>query len=123
LVTGHLADAGTVEPPAALSAIDDLDSLPVERPEVGAGAQPPQDFSWTSLVAATIHPVKVAIVEALLWVHEPLSATELTELFGHPDYNLDVVLYHLKGLIRLEVISVNSTRRVRGAREKYLFFR
>lgn len=99
-----------------------LDALPVERPEIRAGEHAAKGFCWESLVASTVHSAKVAIVEALLWVHEPLSATELEEIFeGH--YNLDTLLYHLRGLVRLEVIELIGTRRARGAREKYFFFR
>lgn len=105
-------------------ASDDLRSLPVDRPEVKAdGNRAGRAFCWGSLVAATIHPVKVAILEALLWVHEPLSATELEKILGGGDHNLDVVLHHLRGLTRFEVIEVTDTRRARGAREKYFFFR
>jgi DNA-binding transcriptional regulator GbsR (MarR family) len=67
--------------------------------------------------------LKVAIIEALLWVHEPLSATELEEILEDGDYNLDMVLYHLRGLSRLGVVELTNTRRARGARENYFFFR
>jgi hypothetical protein len=101
----------------------DSSLLPVERPEIGTKEHVSRDFCWESLVASTVHPVKVAIVEALLWVHEPLSATEFAESFGVGDHNLDIVGYHLRDLARLEVVEVTATRRVRGAREKYFFFR
>lgn len=104
----------------------DLSTLPVERPAITPGRNPPgsrREFCWASLVASSIHPVKVAIVEAMLWVHEPLSASELEQLFGDGDYNLDIVLYHLRGLTRLNVMSVTDARRARGARETYFFFR
>jgi hypothetical protein len=100
-----------------------LKSLPTERPEIGAPSRGARGFCWESLVASTIHPVKVAIVEALLWVHEPLSATELAEIFGHDDYNFDVVLYHLRALVKLDVIEVTARRHARGAQEKFFFFR
>jgi Helix-turn-helix domain len=101
----------------------DLHPFPAKSLEISAGALSEEDFCWGSLVASTIHPVKVAIVEALLWVHAPLSASELAALFGCEDFNLDIVLYHLKGLTRLGVLEVTGTRRIRGARETYLFFR
>lgn len=100
-----------------------LKSLPTERPEIRHLEHSATDFCWGSLVASTVHPVKVAIVEALLWIHEPLSATELTESFGHNDYNPDTVLYHLKGLVQLDVIDVTARRHARGARENFFFFR
>lgn len=103
----------------------EFSTLPKERPAINPensrGSR--LEFCWASLVASSVHPVKVAVVEAMSWVHEPLSATELEQLFGDHDYNLDVVLYHLRGLARLDVIEVTDTRRARGAREKYFFFR
>jgi hypothetical protein len=100
----------------------ELGSLPTQRPEVGATKRPARDFCWGSLVASTIHPVKVAIIEALLWVYEPLSATELTESFGHDDYNFDIVLYHLRALVQFDVVEVTARRHTRGAQENFLFF-
>jgi hypothetical protein len=100
-----------------------LGPLPTQRPEIGVPRRGAKDFCWESLVASTIHPVKVAIVEALQWINEPLSATELTEIFGHDDYNLDIVLYHLRGLVRLDVIEVTARRHARGAQENFFFFR
>jgi len=100
-----------------------LASVTTERPVIGAERRAVRGFCWGSLVAVTVHPVKVAIVEALLWVHEPLSATELAEIFDNAGYNLDMLLYHLSGLVRLEVIELTNTRHVRGAREKFFFLR
>ncbi len=102
----------------------ELDTLlPKERPDLDDPQRGIKDFRWESLVAGTVHPVKVAIVEALLWLQAPLSATELARLFGHGDYNLDSVLHHLKGLVRLEAIEVTDIRDARGARERFYFFR
>jgi hypothetical protein len=80
----------------------DLGALTKERPDLDDPQRVTTGFCWESLVAGTVHPVKVAIVEALLWLQTPLSATELSRLFGHGDYSLDSVLHHLKGLVRFE---------------------
>jgi Helix-turn-helix domain len=101
----------------------DLDALPTERPDLDKPQRVRADFCWASLVASSVHPVKVAIVEALLWLHAPLSATELTRLFEHDDYSLNSVLHHLKELVRWEVIEATGTRDARGARERFYFFR
>ena len=37
----------------------------------------PPHFNWGSLVPYLIHPVKVAIIEAMEWVEVPLSPREL----------------------------------------------
>jgi hypothetical protein len=78
-------------------------------------------FDWAGLVGLTVHPVKVAIVEALLWVGYPMSVHELSELLAELHYNGDVISYHTTALLRLGAIEVTHVRRVRGAREHYYF--
>lgn len=78
---------------------------------------------WVELVGLSVHPLKVAILEALLWVREPLSASELTSMLDAPEYELDHVAYHLGKLAKLDVVEPIRERRVRGARETYYFIR
>jgi hypothetical protein len=40
-----------------------------------------EEFCWSSFVAATVHPVKVAIIEALLWIEEPISGAQFGRIF------------------------------------------
>ena len=80
-----------------------------------------ETFDWGALVALSVHPLKVAIIECLLWVEEPLSATEMTQMFDS-GYPLDLVKYHVGRLARQGVVEVTDERRVRGAREKYYYF-
>jgi hypothetical protein len=79
-------------------------------------------FDWVALVALTLHPAKVAIIEALRWLDRPLSATELAAVLAEGDYNLDMVLYHARGLVKLGFLEIMHTRRVRGANEKFYAF-
>jgi hypothetical protein len=83
----------------------------------------PPGFDWANLVALTVHPTKVAIVEALKCVGGPLSATELAEILKEGGHNLDMVIYHAGGLVKLGVLELAHIRRVRGARERFYFFR
>lgn len=101
----------------------DQDLLPRYRPTIKQTETSLRlsEFDWASLVALTVHPLKVAIIEALLWVEEPLSATELTRM-GEGDYNLDMVIYHTRGLVKMGVLEATDMRRVRGARERFYFF-
>lgn len=80
-------------------------------------------FDWGSLVPHLVHPAKVAIIEALLWVREPLSPSDLVKLFDDgKDYYLSIVAYHVRGLVKAGALEVRRTRQVRGAQETYYFF-
>lgn len=76
-------------------------------------------FDWATLVAQTVHPVKVAIIEALQWVDQPLSATKLTAMLEDDAYALDDISYHLRGLLKLGSIEVVDSRQGRGAPERF----
>lgn len=91
------------------------------RPEDGIeGDEPP--FDWAALVPRVVHPAKVAIVEALIRIGRPLSATELRDLFNEPGYYLSLVSYHARELEKVGVIEEIGSRQVRGATEKFYFF-
>ncbi|HEX4668432.1 MAG TPA: helix-turn-helix domain-containing protein [Solirubrobacterales bacterium] len=79
-------------------------------------------FDWDALVPHVLHPLKVAIVEALGWVGKPLSATDLTKLFDDDDFGLSHVSYHLLKLAEAGAIKVVRRRKVRGSVEKFYFF-
>jgi DNA-binding transcriptional ArsR family regulator len=79
-------------------------------------------LDWAALVPLTLHPVKVSIVEAMEWIGEPVSATELTEMFEEPEGNyLSLVSYHMGKLVDLGAVEKISHRAVRGARETFYF--
>jgi hypothetical protein len=82
---------------------------------------PQRQFDWLSLIPRIIHPIKVAIIEALLWVDQPLSASDLTKVFEQ-EFSLGLVAYHLKELDKVGVAKEVGHRHVRGAREKFYFF-
>jgi hypothetical protein len=48
-------------------------------------------FDWGAFVASIVNPIKVAIVEALQYLEQPLSPTELTRLFDDPAFDLSSV--------------------------------
>jgi hypothetical protein len=79
-------------------------------------------FDWGSLVPYVIHPVKVAIIEALMWIDRPLSSSQMEHLFDRNSYYLGVVAHHAKGLKDWGALEVVRTRPVRGAKEKFYFF-
>jgi hypothetical protein len=79
-------------------------------------------FNWQALIACVLHPAKVAVIEALMWIDRPLSATQLEELFDGSSLYLGIITYHLKSLEAMGVLGIARSEAVRGATEKFYFF-
>ncbi len=78
-------------------------------------------FDWGALVPRIVHPLKVAIVEAVLWIDGPISASELEKVF-EKRFSLSVVSYHMKKLAEAGVLAKVGERQVRGALQHFYFF-
>lgn len=100
--------------------------LPKHRPPVRPtrvdAREGDEGFDWESLVPLFIHPAKVAVIEAMQWIEQPLSSTELVNLFEDRKYNLGVLAYHVGSLAKVGVIEVTGVRQARGAQETYYYF-
>lgn len=73
-----------------------------------------QPFDWEALVPLVVHPVKVAVIEALSWVEEPLSATDLDRILDG-GVGVSLISYHLRKLTELGAIRRVRQSTVRGA--------
>ena len=62
------------------------------------------------------------IIEALWWIGEPLSASDLTKVIEDEKYGLSHVSYHMVRLAKSGAIEVVRARPVRGSLEKFYFF-
>lgn len=80
-------------------------------------------FDWDALVPLIVHPLKVSIIEALRWIGEPLSASNLVKIIAEEKFTLSHVSYHVVKLADVGAIKVVRKRQVRGAIEKFYFFR
>jgi hypothetical protein len=74
-----------------------------------------------------VHPLKVAIVEALLWIGEPLSAVQFGRVFrGVGDgFRESNVRYHVRHLVEvgvLEAIPIDISCGGGTSREKFFYF-
>lgn len=69
---------------------------------------------WARLSGLLLHPVQLQIIEAMLWIGRPLSASEVTRLLGDRP-SLSTVAYHFRRLATLGAIKPNKTEQVRGA--------
>ena len=79
-------------------------------------------FHWDALVPHVIHPVKVTIVEAMLWIERPLSSTDLVKLIDDDGVYLSHVAYHVRKLADAGAIAPVWKRQVRGSIETFYFF-
>lgn len=76
-------------------------------------------FAWANLVPRIVHPIKVAIIEALVWMDAPMSPANLYRSFDHPDYYLSIVAYHAEGLEAIGAIFVAKRAQRRGTTETF----
>jgi hypothetical protein len=75
-------------------------------------------FNWDTLVPYLIHPVKVAIIEAMEWVDVPLSPRELDRIFDE-EFGVSTVSYHMRTLADAGVVKKVRQRPVRGALQTF----
>lgn len=96
-----------------------------ERPGKPVASQP-LPLDWAALVAKSIHPTKVAILEAMAWLRRAVSPVELQRMFAeNPDLlsnkDLSIISYHMTMLAKAGVVEKISERAVRGVRETFYF--
>lgn len=84
---------------------------------LGGGLQ----FDWAGLVPHFVHPIKVEIIEAMIWIGQPMSASELSQVFLN-EYDLSRVSYHLTKLAGAGVFEQVGQRQVRGALQRFYYF-
>lgn len=73
---------------------------------------------WDALPGYLLHETQLWIIEALLWIGGPLSASQLTKAFDGEDVNLSGVSYHFRRLSDLGVLELVGERQTRGVVEK-----
>jgi len=78
-----------------------------------------EPFDWASLIDGCIHPVKIAISEALDWIGQPLSAKELWMLLDLGEHDYSAFAYHARTLEEMGLTEEAWEREARGATEVY----
>lgn len=81
-------------------------------------APKPNPFNWDALIPISVHPVKVAIIEALEWIGVPLSPKELDRLFDK-EFGVSLVSYHMRTLADAGVVEKVRQQSVRGAVQSF----
>src|SRR4029077_11552009 len=74
----------------------------------------PEKFDWDALILLSVHPMKVAIIEAMQWIEVPLSPKELDRLFDE-EFGVSLVSYHMRTLADAGVVERVRQAAVRGA--------
>lgn len=93
-------------------------STPCRPPEV---RQIEPSHVWECLVPHLVHPVKLAIIEALLAVGEPLSPQEITAMLQDAGLYLSMIWYHLRRLEEAGIVEAVNDRGT-GRSEQFFFF-
>ena len=78
----------------------------------------PLPFSWDELVPLLVHPLRVAIIEALRHIGEPLSTADFQEMI-EDDCSLSVISYHLVTLTRVGAVVVVEQRPAGATAERF----
>lgn len=78
-------------------------------------------FDWGGLVPFLVHPMKVTIIEALRWIGQPLSATDIRKTLDG-QFTVQFISYHMGALAKVGAIVEVRHRRVRGSIERFYFF-
>jgi len=71
-------------------------------------------FPWEEFVPLFVHPIKVAIVECMLWIDEPMSA-KLIERSMNDGTSVSLISYHLRSLEDVGIVVDVLSEPVRGA--------
>jgi DNA-binding transcriptional ArsR family regulator len=77
----------------------------------------PLPFSWDELVPLLVHPLRVAVIEALCHIGEPLSTADLQQII-EDDRSLSVISYHLVTLAEIGAVIVVRQPQL-GATERF----
>lgn len=77
---------------------------------------------WGDWVPLFMHPIKVFIIEAFVWIEEPLSARTVELLIGDGT-NVANLSYHMRTLAEHGILENAYEVSVRGALQKFYSLR
>jgi hypothetical protein len=78
---------------------------------------PPTEARWSEAFYSLLHPAQIAILEAFLWIEQPLSPTLLARSFGNWQFN--TLSYHVRRLAQAGVLVWRFSEPRRGAAEHF----
>ncbi len=77
------------------------------------------DADWDKLFEISVHPTQVEILSAMEWIDDPVSPVALTDVLEKRKQGVGHVGYHMRKLAEHGMLSLKSTRPVRGAVEHF----
>jgi hypothetical protein len=77
-------------------------------------------FDWSVVVPRLVHPLQVAIVEAMTWIDVPLSPSDLEQLFLE-QHSIEELAYHVRRLAHIEALVQVEEQPRRGFLRKWYF--
>lgn len=75
-------------------------------------------FDWDFFIPHLVHPLKVAVIEAMQWIAVPVSPRELDRCFNE-DFGVSLISYHVRSLADLGVVEMVRQEPVRGALQNF----
>lgn len=91
-------------------------------PGLSTGRAAERAHVWQVLVPRLLSDARLVIVEALLWVREPMSAVGLARMLEDPSYTAGMFSYHLRVMVEKGMLVQTEARSVRGAEELFFYF-
>jgi Fe2+ or Zn2+ uptake regulation protein len=84
----------------------------------------PYPFDWATLAPLLLHPLKVAIIEAMSQINRPISPAELhRHILAGESTSLSGTAYHVEKLVEIGVLEEVDSRPANGSTEHFFFFR
>jgi hypothetical protein len=71
-------------------------------------------FNWETFVSRALHPIQLAMVEALIFIGLPISPGDLSQMYGEDECTPSHTGYHIKFLVDHDIIELFDTEQVRG---------
>jgi hypothetical protein len=84
----------------------------------GQSAEPAAAVDWDRLLVSLLHPTQFQIIEAMHWIGQPISASQLVHVLDRDRHDVSALSYHLRRLGELKVAELVSVRSLRGAKER-----
>jgi hypothetical protein len=84
----------------------------------GGSPYPATEGFWAALAARLLHPIQLQILEAMHWIGQPLSTSQLVQVFDE-ERTLPIVAYHVRRLTAMGALRPAGRRKVRGTVEKF----
>jgi hypothetical protein len=78
---------------------------------------------WEALAPRLVYPVKLTIIESLLWFDEPLSASKLARtLDDSKQHSVSTLAYHMRQMVDAGVLKPVGRCTVKGTTEIFYDF-